>query len=173
VGRVVNVGPGLAGLLDLAARFRGTGHIVRFIEYMDVGVTNGWRRDEVVPAAEIVAALNARFGIEPVEPAYPGEVADRYRYRDRSGEIGFIQSVSTPFCGSCIRARISADGMLYTCLFAAAGIDLRTPLRTGLTDTDITALISNTWREREDRYSELRARATVTRPKIEMSYIGG
>jgi cyclic pyranopterin phosphate synthase len=173
VRRGVNDGPGLVGLLEFAGRFRGTGHIVRFIEYMDVGVTNRWRRDEVVPAAEIVAALNARFGIEPVTPAYRGEVADRYRYRDGSGEIGFIRSVSAPFCGTCTRARISADGMLYTCLFAAAGTDLRTPLRAGGTDTELAALIGATWRGREDRYSELRAHAPVTTPKIEMSYIGG
>jgi cyclic pyranopterin phosphate synthase len=173
VRRGVNDGPDLAGPLDLAGRFRRTGHILRFIEYMDVGVTNGWRLDEVVPAAEIVAALDARFGVEPVDPAYVGEVADRYRYRDGSGEIGFIRSVSTPFCGSCTRARISADGMLYTCLFATAATDLRTPLRAGLTDAEIIALIGETWRDRKDRYSELRAGAPATAPKIEMSYIGG
>jgi len=173
VRRGVNDGPGLAGLLDMAEHFRGTGHVLRFIEYMDVGVTNRWRHDEVVPAAEIVSALDARFGVDPVDPAYVGEVADRYRYRDGAGEIGFIRSVSTPFCGTCTRARISADGMLYTCLFASTGTDLRTPLRTGLPDTAISELIGGRWRARNDRYSEQRAGDEATGPKIEMSYIGG
>jgi GTP 3',8-cyclase len=173
VRRGVNDGPELRGLLDLAGHFRETGCTVRFIEYMDVGVTNRWRLDEVVPATEIVAALDARFGVEPVDPAYRGEVAERYRYRDGAGEIGFIRSVSAPFCGDCTRARISADGMLYTCLFTGTGTDLRTPLRAGAPDAELGALISRRWQDRDDRYSERRARGTIGGPKIEMSYIGG
>jgi GTP 3',8-cyclase len=173
VRRGVNDGPGLQRLLDLAEHFCGTGCTVRFIEYMDVGVTNGWRLDEVVPAADVVAALDARFGIEPLDPAHPGEVAERYRYRDGAGEIGVIRSVSAPFCGDCTRARISADGLLYTCLFTGAGTDLRTPLRAGVPDPELGALIGRRWRDRDDRYSELRARGTASGPKIEMSYIGG
>jgi cyclic pyranopterin phosphate synthase len=180
VQRGVNDGDALRGALELADHFRGTGHTVRFIEFMDVGSTNGWRRDQVVPAQEIVAALEERFGIEPVDPAYVGEVADRYRYRDGTGEIGFIRSVSAPFCGTCTRARLSADGTLYTCQFAAAGIDLRGPLRSGATDNQLVGLIGQRWRIREDRYSELRRSPTEparahpnSGPRIEMSYIGG
>jgi cyclic pyranopterin phosphate synthase len=180
VQRGVNDGEGLRRVLDLADHFRGTGHAVRFIEFMDVGSTNGWRRDQVVPAHEIVAALEERFGIEPVDPAYVGEVADRYRYRDGAGEIGFIRSVSTPFCGTCTRARLSADGTLYTCLFAASGTDLRGPLRSGATDSQLLELIGQRWRIRDDRYSELRRSGTEpvlahpnSGPRIEMSYIGG
>jgi cyclic pyranopterin phosphate synthase len=180
VQRGANDGDGLCGSLELADHFRGTGHTVRFIEFMDVGSTNGWRGDQVVPAHEIIAALDERFGIEPVDPAYVGEVADRYRYRDGAGEIGLISSVSTPFCGTCTRARLSADGTLYTCLFAVAGIDLRGPLRSGATDSHLAELIEQRWRIRDDRYSELRRSDTEpvlahpnSGPRIEMSYIGG
>ncbi|MDT7640507.1 MAG: 3,8-cyclase [Pseudonocardiales bacterium] len=177
VQRGVNTGRDLQGILELAEHFRGTGHTVRFIEFMDVGSTNAWRREQVVPAAEILAALDTRFGVEPVDPAYLGEVAERYRYRDGAGEIGFIRSVSTPFCGTCTRARLGADGQLYTCLFATAGTDLRAALRSGVTDSQLADLIAGRWRARTDRYSELRGahgdRPAPAGPRIEMSYIGG
>jgi len=127
------------GIVELARRFRGTGHTLRFIEYMDVGATNGWRLDDVVPAREIVAALDAEFGLEPLDAEYRGEVAQRFRYRDGAGEVGVIASVTQPFCGDCTRARISADGKLFTCLFGVRGHDLRTPLRDGATDDDLAA----------------------------------
>ena len=152
---------------------RDEGVILRFIEYMDVGHTNGWRLDDVVPAAEIVAAIDAELPLEPVEKDYPGEVADRWRYLDGSGEIGVISSVTQPFCGDCTRARLSADGQVYTCLFAVTGHDLRAPLRGGASDEELTTAIADIWRARTDRYSELRSAATVDLPKVEMSYIGG
>ncbi|MDT5125808.1 MAG: 3,8-cyclase [Mycobacterium sp.] len=164
---------GLSSALDVADHFRGTGHIVRFIEFMDVGTTNGWQPRDVVPAAEILAALDARFGVEPVDPAYAGEVATRYRYCDGSGEFGIIRSMSVPFCGDCTRARLSADGKFYTCLFAATGLDLRGPIRLGATDADLSEVVARHWASRSDRYSELRGTHDPTRPRIEMSYIGG
>jgi GTP 3',8-cyclase len=160
-------------VLDLADRFRWTGHTVRFIEYMDVGHSNGWRLDDVVPAAEIVAALDARWPLEPVEPAYRGEVANRYRYRDGAGEVGVIASVTQPFCGDCTRLRLSADGQLFTCLFATRGHDLRGLLRSGATDAEVEAFLGAMWRARDDRYSEQRTAETAVLPKVEMSYIGG
>jgi len=160
-------------MVDMAREFRGTGHILRFIEYMDVGGTNGWRLDDVVPANEIIEAINAVYPIEPLTPQYPGEVARRFRYVDGSGEIGVIASVTMPFCGSCTRARISADGSLYTCLFATAGHDLRAALRSGATDDEIATQIRDLWQGRDDRYSELRSSLTTDLPKVEMSYIGG
>jgi cyclic pyranopterin phosphate synthase len=160
-------------ITEIAEHFRGTGQILRFIEYMDVGTTNGWRMDDVVPAAEIIATINERWPIEPREPNYPGEVANRYRYLDGAGEIGMIASVTQPFCKACSRARLSADGKLYTCLFAAHGHDLRDLLRTGVSDKQLAAQIRAIWTRRADRYSELRHTATTQRPKIEMSYIGG
>lgn len=160
-------------VLDLARHFRGTGHVVRFIEYMDVGTMNGWRLDEVVPGAEVVQRISAEMPLEPLEPTYPGEVARRYRYRDGDGEIGVITSVTQPFCGGCTRARLSAEGKLYTCLFAHQGADLRARLRDGSSDDEIAAVIAEVWGAREDRYSEIRSEATAGRPKIEMSYIGG
>ena len=160
-------------VVDMARRFKGTGHIVRFIEYMDVGTTNGWRLDDVVPARQIVEMIDAEMPIEPVEPNYEGEVANRYRYRDDSGEIGIIASVSQPFCGSCTRARLSADGSLYTCLFATIGHDLRAALRSGASDDEISNLIAGVWARRGDRYSEIRSAETAAMPKVEMSYIGG
>ncbi len=160
-------------VMEMAEHFRGTGHILRFIEYMDVGTTNGWRMDDVVPAKEIIRAIDAVFPLEPVEPNYPGEVASRYRYRDGSGEIGLIASVTQPFCRNCTRLRLSADGTLYTCLFAAAGHDLRTLVRSGANDTDITDRIGSIWRGRTDRYSEQRTDQTILIPKVEMSHIGG
>jgi cyclic pyranopterin phosphate synthase len=160
-------------ILDLAGHFRGTGTTVRFIEYMDVGHTNGWRMDEVVPAAEVVAAIHARWPLEPMEPAYRGEVARRYRYVDGGGEVGVIASVTQPFCGDCTRARLSADGNLFTCLFATRGHDLRALVRGGATHEELRDAVGSVWRGRDDRYSELRSDATVDLPKVEMSYIGG
>jgi GTP 3',8-cyclase len=157
----------------MARRFRDKGHVVRFIEYMDVGHTNGWRLDDVVPAAEILALIDAELPLEPLPPRYPGEVAERYRYRDGGGEVGVIASVTRPFCGACTRARLSADGSLYTCLFATTGHDLRALVREGAGDDEVAAAIDGIWRVRADRYSELRSAATGDLPKIEMSYIGG
>ncbi len=146
---------------------------MRFIEYMDVGHTNGWRLDDVVPAAEVVAAIDARWPLEPVEAEYRGEVAQRYRYRDGAGEIGVISSVTQPFCGDCTRARLSADGQLFTCLFATSGHDVRAVLRSGATDDDLAHALRTIWLGRTDRYSELRTLETVELPKVEMSFIGG
>jgi cyclic pyranopterin phosphate synthase len=173
VNMVVKRGLNDASVLDMARHFRGSGHILRLIEYMDVGASNGWRLDDVVPAAELVAAIGAEWPLDEVEPAYPGEVASRYRYRDGGGEIGMIASVTQPFCHACTRARLSADGRLYTCLFANLGRDLRGPLRAGAEDAELEALIGGIWRRRGDRYSELRTAATAAAPKVEMSYIGG
>jgi cyclic pyranopterin phosphate synthase len=160
-------------LVDLARAFRGTPHILRFIEFMDVGTTNGWKLDEVVPAAELAARIDAEFPIEPLDPNYTGEVAQRYRYRDGAGEIGFITSVTQPFCATCTRARISAEGKFFGCLFAVDGTDLRAALREGASDEALRALIDGVWRRRDDRYSELRSDDTTGLRKIEMSYIGG
>jgi cyclic pyranopterin phosphate synthase len=173
VNCVVKRGVNDGELVALAERFRGTGHTLRFIEYMDVGHTNGWRLDDVVPAAEIVATFDAAFGVEAVEPAYPGEVAQRYRYVDGSGEFGVISSVTQPFCGNCSRARLSAEGKLFTCLFGLRGHDLRALLRGGATDESLEQAVRALWGRRSDRYSELRSAATVDLPKVEMSYIGG
>jgi GTP 3',8-cyclase len=173
VNVVVKRGLNEDSVLPMARHFRGTGVVLRFIEFMDVGHTNGWRLDDVVPAAEIVAAIDAELPLEPVEPAYRGEVADRWRYRDGSGEIGVISSVTQPFCGDCTRARLSADGQVYTCLFAANGHDLRALVRSGASDEELTAEIAAIWRARADRYSELRSAATSGLEKVEMSYIGG
>ena len=173
VNVVVKRGLNDDSVLDLARRFRGTGHVVRFIEFMDVGASNGWRMDDVVPAAEIVAAIGAEFPLEPLDPAYRGEVAERYRYRDGAGEIGVIASVTQPFCGDCTRARLSADGKLYTCLFAVRGHDLRAVLRSGVGDDEIETAIRAIWTRRTDRYSELRTADTGGLRKVEMSYIGG
>jgi cyclic pyranopterin phosphate synthase len=147
--------------------------VVRFIEFMDVGTTNGWRMDEVLPASEVVRLLDDEFGVEPVDPHYTGEVAQRYRYRDGAGEVGVITSVTQPFCATCTRARLSAEGRLFTCLFAAEGLDLRAALRSGADDEAIGALIEGTWRARDDRYSEIRSESTSGLRKVEMSYIGG
>jgi GTP 3',8-cyclase len=173
VNMVVKRGLNDASVLDMARHFRGTGHVLRLIEFMDVGATNGWRLDDVVPADELVSRIAAEWPLDPVPPAYAGEVADRYRYRDGAGEIGVIASVTRPFCGACTRARLSADGRLYTCLFANVGRDLRGPLRAGASDADLEQLLGRIWRRRGDRYSELRSAETAARPKIEMSYIGG
>jgi GTP 3',8-cyclase len=173
VNMVVRRGANETSILPMARWAREAGHILRFIEYMDVGHTNGWRLDEVVPAGEIVALIDAELGLESVPPNYPGEVADRWRYRDGDGEVGVIASVSQPFCSACTRARLSADGKLYTCLFALEGSDLRGPLRSGATDAELVEAIRAIWRVRADRYSELRSEATTNRPRIEMFAIGG
>jgi len=173
VNVVVKRGLNEGSVVDIARRFRGTGHAVRFIEYMDVGASNGWRLDDVVPAAEIVAAIGAEFPLEPMDAAYRGEVAQRYRYLDGAGEIGVIASVTQPFCGDCTRARLSADGKLYTCLFAIRGHDLRAILRSEASDEELDAAIRAVWERRTDRYSELRTKDTSSLRKVEMSYIGG
>jgi cyclic pyranopterin phosphate synthase len=162
-------------VVDLIERFRGSCHVVRFIEYMDVGTINGWRGDLVVPSAELIARIHARWPLQAQAPGYRGEVAQRYVFADGAGEIGFISSVSQPFCGDCTRARLSADGKLYTCLFARSGHDLRAPLRAGASDAELAALIAVRWTHREDRYSERRAelRAAGEGEKVEMFVIGG
>jgi cyclic pyranopterin phosphate synthase len=160
--------------LDLVERFRGSGVVVRFIEYMDVGNRNDWASDAVVPSRELVERINARWPLEAVAPQYPGEVATRYRFRDGIGEVGMISSISNPFCGGCSRARLSSEGLLYTCLFATKGADLRTPLRDGADDDALRDLLRNIWLGRADRYSEERAARRDQHPhKIEMHYIGG
>jgi cyclic pyranopterin phosphate synthase len=173
VNMVVKRGVNEESVLPMARYFHGSGHIVRFIEYMDVGHTNGWRLDEVVPAAEIVAAIDKELPLEPLEPNYAGEVARRYRYTDGAGEIGVIASVTQPFCGACTRARLSAEGRLFTCLFATTGHDLRAVLRRGASDEELAETVAEVWRARSDRYSELRSQDTASLPKVEMSYIGG
>ena len=176
INSVVQKGVNDHTLVDLARRFKESGHIVRFIEYMDVGNRNGWKWDQVVPADEIVQRINAEMPLDPVEPNYQGEVARRYRYRDEPGEIGVIASVTQPFCGDCSRARLSTDGSLYTCLFASAGLSLRDPLRDGASDQDLRDLIARTWGQRVDRYSEERtelASLQNSAPKVEMYQIGG
>ncbi len=160
-------------LVDLAGHFRGTPHIVRFIEFMDVGTTNGWNMGEVMPASELAQLINETYPIEPLDPNYTGEVAQRYRYVDGQGEIGFITSVTQPFCSTCTRIRLAADGGLYTCLFASGGVDLKAPLRTGATDEELADIIQQTWSTRTDRYSELRTNDTAGLQRVEMSYIGG
>lgn len=163
-------------ILDMVERFRGTPIIVRFIEYMDVGNRNHWSLDRVVPSRELVDRIGTRWPLHPVEENYRGEVAERYAFDDGAGEIGFISSVTNPFCGACTRARLSSEGVFYTCLFAATGTDLRAPLRSGASDDELRSLISNTWQQRGDRYSEQRASLTSQEHalrKIEMYYIGG
>jgi len=173
VNAVVKRGVNDHTVVDLARFIRDRGLILRYIEYMDVGTKNGWRMDDVVSGAEVVAMINEAMPLEPVEAAYRGEVAKRWRYRDGSGEVGIITSVTQPFCGDCTRARLSAEGSIYTCLFAAQGTDFRAMLREGASDEAIGARIREVWGLRADRYSELRSEATTDRPRIEMSYIGG
>jgi cyclic pyranopterin phosphate synthase len=162
-----------ASILPMARWARAEGLILRFIEYMDVGHSNGWRMDDVIPAAELVRRISAELPLESLPPNYPGEVATRWRYADGSGEVGVIASVSQPFCASCTRARLSAEGRLYTCLFAVAGHDLRALVRGDRTDDDIAAAVAAVWRIRDDRYSDLRTEATVDLPKVEMFAMGG
>jgi cyclic pyranopterin phosphate synthase len=161
-------------VLSLVERFRGTGIIVRFIEYMDVGTLNGWRREDVVSSKELLERISARWPVEALESNYRGEVAKRYAFADGQGEIGFISSVTEPFCGDCHRARLSADGTIYTCLFAASGTNFREPLRAGASDADLVGLLQNIWRNRADRYSEIRERAKDSREsRVEMYRMGG
>jgi GTP 3',8-cyclase len=173
VNAVVKRGLNEHGIVELARHFRGTRHVLRFIEYMDVGHTNGWRLDDVVSAEEILTRIADEFPLEPIEPSYRGEVAKRWRYVDGQGEIGVIASVTQPFCGDCTRARLSAEGQLYTCLFAVRGHDLRALVRSTPDDAELEAAIAGVWTRRTDRYSELRTEKTAELPKIEMSYIGG
>jgi GTP 3',8-cyclase len=173
INMVVKRGVNGDSVLPMARRFKRSGHILRFIEYMDVGHSNGWRMDEVVTAAEIISTIDAELPLEPVSPNYRGEVANRWRYKDGGGEIGVIASVTQAFCRDCTRARLSADGSLYTCLFATRGFDLRALLRRGCSDAEISDAIVSVWRVRDDRYSEIRTSQTVALNKVEMSYIGG
>jgi len=173
INAVVRKGWNEDQVLPLADYFRGTGHVLRFIEYMDVGTTNQWKLDDVVTSGQLIDLIGNEWPIETLDPNYPGEVADRWVYTDGAGEVGFISSVSAPFCGSCTRLRLSAEGSLYTCLFASAGTDLRAPLRSEATDDEIAELIIATWAARDDRYSELRGGVALSTPKVEMSYIGG
>ena len=173
VNMVVKRGANDAGIVPMARYFREKGHILRFIEYMDVGATNGWRMDDVVTAREIVDRISEQMPLEPADPHYRGEVAERWRYRDGGGEIGVIASVTQAFCRDCTRARISTDGKVYTCLFATSGHDLRSLLRAGATDEEIEAAVRGIWARRSDRYSEVRSSHTGEVKKIEMSYIGG
>ena len=179
INMVVKRGKNDQDIVDTARHFKGSGFILRFIEYMDVGASNGWKMDEVVPSAEVLARISAAFPLDPVAPNYAGETSERWRYRDGSGEIGVISSVTQAFCRGCTRARLSADGKLFTCLFATAGTDLRALLRGGASDADLSAALSALWGGRADRYSEQRTADTPVAPetaaarRIEMSYIGG
>ncbi len=160
-------------IVAMAERWRGTGHILRFIEYMDVGSSNGWRMDEVMPSAEVVERISERWPLEPIDPNYPGEVAERWRYADGAGEVGVISSVTQAFCATCNRMRLSTEGSLFTCLFAQSGHDLKGLLRGGASDDEIRDAIAAVWQRREDRYSEIRTAETARLRKVEMSYIGG
>jgi cyclic pyranopterin phosphate synthase len=173
VNAVVKRGANDGDVLALAEHFRGSGHVLRFIEYMDVGTTNGWRLEDVVSGEEIVHRISQRWPLEPVSTERPDATARRWRYLDGAGEIGVVASVTQPFCGGCSRARLSAEGRLYTCLFAARGHDLRAPLRLGATDDELAEQLRSIWSRRTDRYSELRTAETAALPKVEMSYIGG
>jgi cyclic pyranopterin phosphate synthase len=173
INTVVKRGVNDQDIVRMAERWRGTGHIVRFIEYMDVGSSNGWRMDDVVPSAEVVKRVSARWPLEPIDANYPGEVAERWRYADGAGEIGVISSVTQAFCSSCTRMRLSTEGSLFTCLFAQSGHDLKSLLRGGASDDEIRNEIASVWQRREDRYSEMRTAATARQRKVEMSYIGG
>jgi len=173
VNMVVKRGVNDHEIVDMARRFRGTGHVVRFIEFMDVGSTNHWRMDDVIPSAEVIRRIHAAFPLEPVDPNYGGEVAERWRYKDGQGEIGVISSVTEAFCSTCTRARLSTDGALYTCLFAQKGFDLKVLLRGGASDAAISEAIAAVWQRREDRYSQIRTEETAKAHKVEMSYIGG
>jgi GTP 3',8-cyclase len=173
INMVVKRGVNDDGIVQMAERWRGTGHIVRFIEFMDVGSTNGWRMDDVVPSAEVVRRISERWKLEPVGANYTGEVAERWRYVDGGGEIGVISSVTQAFCASCTRMRLSTEGSLYTCLFAQSGYDLKSLVRGGASDDEIRNHVAAVWQARSDRYSEIRTEATAKAKKVEMSYIGG
>lgn len=173
VNMVVRKGVNDDQILPMIRHFRGTGHVLRFIEFMDVGTSNRWQLDEVLPSGELLQRVADAFGVEPLDPNYRGEVAERWQLADGSLEIGVISSVSQPFCRDCSRARLSTEGRLYTCLFASSGWDLRARLRDGSSDSEILAGLEQVWRQRGDRYSELRSQLPADWPRIEMSYIGG
>src|SRR2546423_1916190 len=173
INMVVKRGVNDRDIVPMAERFRSSGHIVRFIEYMDVGATNGWRMDDVVSSAEVVKRIAARWPLEPSDPNYSGEVAERWRYADGAGEIGVISSVTQAFCATCTRMRLSTEGSLFTCLFAQSGHDLKSRLRAGVSDEAIRNEIAAVWQKRADRYSEIRTAETAKQRKVEMSYIGG
>jgi GTP 3',8-cyclase len=173
VNMVVKRGVNESSILPMARFFREKGYILRFIEYMDVGHSNGWRMDDVVPSKEIVKMISAEMPLEPADPNYRGEVAERWRYKDGSGEIGVVASVTQAFCSTCNRARLSAEGSLYTCLFGIKGHDFKSLLRSGATDDEISQLLTRVWGKRTDRYSEIRSENTIALPKVEMSHIGG
>lgn len=173
INMVVQRGVNEQDILPMAEHFRGTGHVLRFIEFMDVGTTNGWELKKVVPSREIVQTIHSRWALESLEPQYKGEVARRWRYQDGQGEIGLISSVTNSFCGDCNRARLSARGELFTCLFAATGFDLRDELRSEKPDNEITQTLRDLWEKRDDRYSEIRGEQTKDLPRAEMSYLGG
>jgi cyclic pyranopterin phosphate synthase len=173
VNMVVKRSMNEASILPMARYFREKGYILRFIEYMDVGHSNGWRMEEVVPAAEIIKMINAEMPLEPLDPNYQGEVAERWRYKDGRGEIGVVASVTQAFCRTCTRARLTAEGKLFTCLFGIKGFDLREMLRAGASNEEISQAIARVWSKRTDRYSEIRSEQTVSLPKVEMSHIGG
>jgi cyclic pyranopterin phosphate synthase len=173
INMVVKRGVNDDGVVEMAERWRGTGHIIRFIEYMDVGSTNGWRMDDVVPSAQVVERISGRWPLEPIDPSYPGEVAERWRYADGAGEIGAISSVTRAFCSTCTRMRLSTEGGLYTCLFAQHGHDLKRLIRGGASDEALRNEIAAVWQRRADRYSEIRTSQTTALKKVEMSYIGG
>jgi len=173
VNMVVKRGTNDHDIVAMARHFKGSGHVVRFIEFMDVGSSNGWRMDDVVPSAEVVDRISAEMPWEAIEPNYAGEVAERWRYRDDNGEIGVISSVTRAFCSTCTRVRLSTEGKLYTCLFATQGHDLRALVRGGRSDAEISSVIASIWQGRDDRYSEIRTAETARSRKVEMSYIGG
>jgi GTP 3',8-cyclase len=173
INMVVKRGVNEQEILPMARYFKGSGHILRFIEYMDVGHSNGWRMDDVVPSAEVIAMIGRELPLAPMDPNYSGEVAERWKYRDGAGEVGVISSVTQAFCSDCTRARLATDGKLYTCLFATTGYDLRALLRGGHSDAEIGNYLAAIWVQRADRYSEIRSENTIALPKIEMSYIGG
>jgi cyclic pyranopterin phosphate synthase len=173
VNMVVKRGVNEQSVVPMARYFRGRGPILRIIEYMDVGHSNGWKMDDVVSAGEVIRMIDAEMPLEAIDPNYHGEVANRYQYKDGGGEVGLIASVTQPFCASCTRARLSSEGTLFTCLFGTQGTDFRAPLREGKSDDELAELLRSVWRVREDRYSEIRTAATPDLPKVEMSYIGG
>ena len=173
INMVVKRGMNDQEIVPLARHFRGSGHILRFIEFMDVGSSNGWRMDDVIPSAEVIRRIGEHFPLEAIDPNYTGEVAERWRYVDGGGEIGVISSVTQAFCSTCTRARLSTEGRLYTCLFAQSGHDLRSLMRDNRSDAELSAAIGSIWQQRGDRYSEIRTAATAPLRKIEMSYIGG
>jgi GTP 3',8-cyclase len=173
INMVVKRGVNDRHVVDMARYFKGSGNIVRFIEFMDVGATNGWKMDDVIPSAEVVKHIHEVFPCEPADPNYFGEVARRWRYQDGGGEFGVISSVTEAFCGSCTRARLSTDGAIYTCLFARKGYDLKSMVRTGKSDEEIHSAIAAIWQHRDDNYSEIRSAETAKQQKVEMSFIGG